>query len=438
MHVMTPLRQAPYRWVLWRLLLRAALCSGLAGSALAQTPREPAGIFCSCPPTTATGSSVLPSVAALPYVRGFLVRIAWKDVEPRRGEYAWTRLDAQFDAALAAGKQVALAVVNGDGAPGWLDSAGAARFPFLFRGTTPAVMPVPWDSVYLDAWSRCIAALGARYAGHPALALVHMTHASGNGFEMQLPSTPTDQNNWRAIGYSHRRMIDSWTRVVEYFNAAFPATPLDVDLHPVLNSDSVSIGVDAAARRAIGARYGAFAAWWCQTNTLVYAGQYALLRASADSGFAGVQMVASGGTDSAKFGAGGMPEALALAVRDGIFYWEIWNQDLLNPLFADLLRSLAGIGTGIDGGGIPAPATLQFPQPLRPGATVALDLPRGTHVHMSLLDAVGRCRAVLADAALPAGRTVFNLPAEGLPSGLYILRLRSGETLLVRKALLLR
>jgi hypothetical protein len=95
----------------------------------------------------------------------------------------------------------------------------------MFRGS-PSTMPVPWDPVHLAAWTHFIARLVERYRDHPAIALVHMTDASANGFEMQLPFTPEDRQGWQRIGYTTDRHSASWRSVIDAFAAAFPHTGL--------------------------------------------------------------------------------------------------------------------------------------------------------------------------------------------------------------------
>lgn len=337
------------RLVLWTAGLTAIVGCGGGGSSTATGPSSnpspaslPHGIYVSGGPTTGVGEgSVTTALAQEPFVAGFLVRIAWKDLEPTEGAFAWSLLDGQLARARQYGKKVALGIVNGPGAPDWVYAKGAAGFDFLFRGTTQSRMPIPWDAVYLDAWTTIIAALGGRYGTDPTIALVHATSSTGNGFEMQLPSTPTDLAAWTAKGYTTTRVADAWARVIDAFADAFPATTLDVELHPVLASDAVATSVmtHAATRGAF-----AFAAWWSQTNTSVYAGPFALLQASAGRGFASVQFVTNATNDPSGFGVGGIDGAITLALDTGVRYMEIWDTDLRNAAlratFVDLATRL--------------------------------------------------------------------------------------------------
>lgn len=333
------------------------------GVARGQVICPPEGVYCSCPPTTAFSHSVVPSVAALPFVDGTLVRIVWADLEPAPDTFDWTLLDAELQRAADNDTNVALGVVCGAlGEPDWLyapfeDRPAAVPFEFFFR-CDPDIepceverMPLPWDARFLDEWTAFITALGNRYNNHPRITLIHMTSASANGFEMQLPFTPTDMSAWNAAGYTTALHIASWETIVDAFAAAFPDKPLDVDVHPVLGSDAVAEAVVAFAAATIGERFGVFSAWWTQHNADdVYPGMYDLLQASASESFAAVQFARSETQHGAgSFGDGGVVGALERALQDGIGYAEIWNSDLLNAALqaefatgADALRTVKG------------------------------------------------------------------------------------------------
>lgn len=313
------------------------LASSLSVSAQTGGPayRPPFGVYCSCGPTTGVGSgSVAPAIAAKPFVQGILVRVGWQLLEPQEGQYNWSLLDGQLNAARSYGKKVSLGIGCGIAIPQWVFDAGAKRL--LTSVPYADTIAVPWDPVFLTEWSNFIAALGKRYDPDTSIVLVYMTSSTGNGYEMQLPfvTNPT----LAAAGYSDPNMISSWETVVDAFGTAFPSHYLSNDFHPVNGSNTVADAVYAYAAQTLGNRYGASAWWWTQKNTTVYPAQYALLQQSAQSGlFTGVQMAYNGTNDSASFGPGGMPGALQLAINLGVCYWEIWNQDILNPNFENLL-----------------------------------------------------------------------------------------------------
>ena len=201
--------------------------------------------------------------------------------------------------------------------PGWPASLGMQEFQYTFQGSA-VQMPVPWNSVYLSYWTGLITQLGQRYDGLATISLIHMTNSSKNGFEMQLPDSSADLQQWQTIGYSQQREIDSWETVINAFNSAFKTTPLDMDVHPVLSSDTIAQQAVAYGYSAIGSRFGVFAAWWSQHNADVYPGMYALLKEAAAKTFATVQLVTNATNCPNGFGTGGIQEAIDLAQSIGV------------------------------------------------------------------------------------------------------------------------
>jgi len=307
----------------------------------------PRGVYCSCGPSTGQGNgSVDPKVAEKDFVEGILVRTGWEYLEPLEGQYDWSIIHDQIARAKQYGKKISLGIGNGGMIPQWVFEEGAAFMEVLVPKTNDTIA-VPWDSIHLHHWIKFIQAFGQEFNQDTTIRLVYITNASSNGFEMQLPFStfPTLAD----LNYSDSKMIASWKQVVDAFDAAFPNHYLTNDFHPVNGSDVVADSVYAYASTKIGSRYGANAWWWTQKNTTLYPAQYALLKQSTtEHAFNGVQFAKSGTKDSAAFGSGGMPGAMQLAQQDGIYYWEIWNDDILNPAFEDLLSSASSLATRLE------------------------------------------------------------------------------------------
>lgn len=297
----------------------------------------PTGVWCSCPPTTGTGSgSVVPAVASKSYVNGILVRVVWKDIETSDNLYNWSLIDNQITAAQSYGKKISLAVGGGLNSPSWLYPLGVQSISYTvpFSGT----IPIPWDTIFLTKWTDFITELGNRYANDTTIQLIYMTNSSTNGFEMQLPFNPTP--TYTSIAYTDQKVIDSWKEVVDAFNSSFPNHYLTNDFHPVNSSNAVADSIYAYAKQNIGSRYGANGWWWTQNNTTVYSSQFSILQNSSTTNlFTGIQMAHNGVNDSASFGPGGMPAALNLAISNHICYWEIWNIDITNGSFDNLFTN---------------------------------------------------------------------------------------------------
>jgi hypothetical protein len=324
-----------------RTLLAAAGICALAlpsASSAADSPEtDPTGIYCSCGSTTPTKVSLAANIAPLRFVSGVLVRALWSDLEPSEDQYDWGFLDNELAAAQSDGKRVTLAILNGPSAPAWLSAKGAAFFTST-SGATPVTLPVPWDPIYLPAWTSFVKALGAHYQNNPAIALIHMTNSTGNGFEMWLPFATADVANWQKIGYTPDLEIASWETVIDAFRAAFPATLLDVEVHPILNSNQVAQSVVDYGYSTMGSRFGVFASWWSRHNgTDVYPGMYALIQRGVAASYANVQMVQSQKLTPSF----DLSDAIAFARSTGIRYMEVWNADLTDTDFATLLISTA-------------------------------------------------------------------------------------------------
>lgn len=321
------------------LLFGSGICTSFGpGLSLAGEIEPPAGLYCSCPPTTGNGNgSVIPEVAQLDHVDGVLVRMEWSTLEPLPGIYDWSLLDEQIARAEQYGIKVSLAVVNGNAAPSWLTAMGVEMFSFQF-GTETREMPIPWDSTFQSRWTQFIAAMGARYANEYTISLVYATNSSRNGFEMQLPFSPTDQINWQIAGYTDALYADSWKIAIDAFVDAFPNHPVSHEVHPVLGSDDVANEVYQHARDTHGETVGVLAAWWMVHNALdVYPGMFEILKDASLASHSQVQVANSYTNTPERFSDEGYQGEIDLAIESGVRYMEVWNSDLLNASLTDLM-----------------------------------------------------------------------------------------------------
>ncbi|MGC8491033.1 MAG: beta-galactosidase [Syntrophobacteraceae bacterium] len=315
----------------------SALSASLGGATGGSPSSAPVGIFSDSPPT----ERMLQAPQA-GFVDGFLVRVFWKNLEPEDGRFNWDLFDRPIEMAQRHGKKITLAVVCGPMSPDWLYSEGAKSFSFTFNnpylrfsGRTFRI-PLPWDPVYLAKWEALIKALGARYNQNATVVLVHMTTSTKNGFEMQIPVAMRSVS-----GFSDSKIIDSTEKVMNAFSLAFPDKYLDIDLHPLfdqgLHDNSVAREIARYGHERIGRRFGIFASWWSNRNSLVFAAQYDLTVSSAQSSFATVQMAGSETRTPFRLD---LASSADLAMRNGIRYLEIWPADLLNDRFEGLFERI--------------------------------------------------------------------------------------------------
>jgi len=309
---------------------------------IARTIEKPMGLYCSCPPTNNMGSgSVVPAVAQLDHVDGVLVRVAWEDIETSPGVYDWSLIDGQIQAAQSYGIKISLAVVNGLVAPDWLSAMGTQMFDYTFHKSQESI-PVPWDATFQSRWNQFIADLGARYNTEDTISLVYITTSSSNGFEMQLPRSPTDIANWNAIGYTDELYASAWKSAMDAFADAFPNHPLSHEVHPVLNSDVVAEDVYQYAREHHGDQVGVLAAWWMVHNAEdVYPGMFEILKDASYESHSEVQVANSYTNTPDRFSEDGYQGEINLAINSGVRYMEVWNSDLLNTSLTPLMIETA-------------------------------------------------------------------------------------------------
>ncbi|MFH1118329.1 MAG: T9SS type A sorting domain-containing protein [Bacteroidota bacterium] len=353
-----------------KLILGTLICSSTGLTYAQPDYPAPSGVWCSCPPTTGVGNgSVDPFVASKSYVKGILVRVSWKDIEPMDNTYYWALIDNQITAAQSYGKKISLAIGGGPNCPSWLYSLGTQSISYTvpFNGT----MPIPWDTTFLTKWTEFITETGNHYQNNSTIQLVYITNSTANGFEMQLPFDPTPAFN--SIAYTDQKVINSWKQIIDIFNVSFPNHYLTNDFHPVNSGNMVSDSIYTYAKQNIGNRYGANAWWWTQNNTSVYPSQFAILQNSATSNhFTGIQMAHSGVNSPNSFGTGGLPSALSLAISNNICYWEIWNADITNGSFDTLFSSTSCESSGAEEFNIFDNNLTIFPNPSHSKFTVIL------------------------------------------------------------------
>jgi hypothetical protein len=283
-----------------------------------------------------------------PFISGWLVRPGWSDLEPTEGGYDFEPVRREIALARRLGKKIALAVLGGPQAPDWLFESGvpAMRYhlPIGRLAGREQRLAVLWDEAYLAKWTPFIAALGREFAGDETIALIHVTGATGNGLEMQLPFAPPDQEQWRRLGYAPEKVVSAWERIIAAFARAFPHTPLDLDVHPVLGSTLVPEQVVARGQIVAGRRFGVFGGWLSGRSAaedVTHADMHAIARREGPRSFAAFQMIASWTRSPGQFAPGGLRAAVEQGLGWNARYFELWETDAMNPQLHPQLTELA-------------------------------------------------------------------------------------------------
>jgi hypothetical protein len=190
-------RSVPGRWIALAVLT-SNLFLFLANAFTADISTIPAGVFSLTP----FGKPIAAAILINPLIAGVSINWNWPAVEQSVGMYNWSYFDTQIARAAHAGKKSLLRIsAGGQNSPQWVFDAGVQTFSFIntisYQPTygQTVTIPVFWDPIFL---------------------------ANATTDDWQMPSTKTDVQNWRAIGYTSDKLINACKETIDATMAAFP------------------------------------------------------------------------------------------------------------------------------------------------------------------------------------------------------------------------
>lgn len=301
----------------------------------------PKGIF------ACYGFSLNDRVLQAPYLSGVLIRARWRDVEPHEGRYDWSYLQREIGKAKRYGKKVTLALVGGPHTPDWVYVAGAADFEYIFnnpyspRGGRTERIPLPWDALFLQKWTRTIHAFGSRFRSDRDVVLVHMTGSSKNGFELQLPERRRRggafrglvDEEWLQAGYTEAKLLAAWKGIIDAFAEAFPNKALDLEIHPLLGNNAIPAQLAEYAHHKMGRRFGTFGGWLSGRPPAWDTEMRRIMGEHCRRSFCGYQLIANETRQAQRLGPGGLIGAIRTGMDEGARYFEVWEADVKNRAF---------------------------------------------------------------------------------------------------------
>lgn len=197
------------------------------------------------------------------FVEGWLVRAEWKHIHLGPGQFDFSKIREQIDAAAVYGKGINLSIIDSLGSPQWMiDSVG--HFDYVFRADIPAQGGLPWDSMYQYYKRELLRALGAEFDGDSNLRSVYFTYgAMSNGAEFHWR---VDETEYAAAGYTPQKLLDGAKRLLDYYIESFPTTCITIECHPVFEDDCAHwLALYDYGYSLIGKRLGA-GAWWAASR----------------------------------------------------------------------------------------------------------------------------------------------------------------------------
>ena len=159
-------------------------------------------------------------------VRGVLLRIFWSDLETKDGQYDWSYFTTGLQLATSNNKWLVLSV-DGSEAPQWLHNQD--KVP-LWRSTSGATAPYPWNSTLQEKWSEMVVTMGEQYDGNSLVHAVTMW-CGGTGIECFFAENHSDAEKLDKIadggpGSGAVLWENAAKTLIADFFTAFPNTPV--------------------------------------------------------------------------------------------------------------------------------------------------------------------------------------------------------------------
>ena len=293
-------------------------------------------------------SPIPPALLADSSVSGIAIRLSWGAMEPSDGAIDFSVLDSEIAAARAAGKTAFVSIMAGYTTPAWVYANGAQSVSFVWtkpsgppKGSTQYI-PVPWDPVFLSAWTGFVDAVVARYANDPAVTVFKVT---GINFQDEQTSLPTSTVWDNPSGDAN--LLSAWNTIVAHWTAGGkPVAPMFNQSGfssvpgPNLTNQMIQAAVSDAGPLLIA------------QNNLLSPGSNWLPKVAvpAIAYQAGAPFHTVTAADS----------AFSRAEAAHALYVEVYQSDLENPALAKTIATAAQV---LGGGGGPTPTPTASPSP---------------------------------------------------------------------------
>lgn len=178
-------------------------------------------------------SSVSASEPTLsPETNAILLRIDWEFCQPAANQFDWQFIDAQIESARKQGKKIDLLIDASAALPEWMQTSMADVSNALPLSNTKMDQ--------LNYWTRFVIKMGERYQAETTLNKIYLS---------QLPTIQqqNSENNMREV-------LESWMKVVDAFDAAFPKQTI-VSSGLGKHNETVQKLIEAYASNKMGSRF---------------------------------------------------------------------------------------------------------------------------------------------------------------------------------------
>ena len=176
-----------------------------------------------------------------PHLSGVCLHAGWKEIENEAGKLDFSSIDKTIAVLRRIGMKYELSLKPGVDTPAYVFQQGAQSVqtsvtnPHRRNFGEAVTVPVPWDPIYQQNFSRVIAQLGERYAADPLCIGVVLTCANFVGAEMHLPKRPEDRAKWKSMGNYEDKLLKVYCKYTDEWAKAFPHQQISLHLSKVLN-----------------------------------------------------------------------------------------------------------------------------------------------------------------------------------------------------------
>lgn len=166
-----------------------------------------------------------------PFINGVVVRMYWRDLNPKKGNYNWSFIDTQLNRAKKNGKKVRFMIAPGFYSPNWvLRDKNIATATFTVpQGPDKGQLkplPLPWDQTYLSYWFEFVDALAKEYKGDPYFSYISAAGPNSHNGEVSLPREADDEKVWLELvngdtNLLKDKLLQAWYSTIDRFCTDF-------------------------------------------------------------------------------------------------------------------------------------------------------------------------------------------------------------------------
>jgi hypothetical protein len=264
------------------------------------------------------------------HVKGALIRVRWKDIEPEEGVFNFLLIDQFLESIKERNLEWSLGIIAGESSPDWLfEDPDVGSFEITDYYNNIKRIPKMWDAKVNVKLNQLALALAAKYGSDEDLTLIYVPQMTANGIEGHFNGVP--EALLINAGFTAEKWVNSIKEAAENFAIAFPDKAIAVEVHDLINDSAIpnQIITDLWNDSSLNQRVGA-AIWWISGKTTY---QPNLL--DALTAFPGdIYAQAIGRSDQTeRFKDDDYSTMFSQAKLMGVRYIELWEYEFVNNTF---------------------------------------------------------------------------------------------------------